>query len=201
MTSAEIVRNIIESKNGIAALSDLISAGVSRDQVYYLLIEGYIQRVSQGYYRLPTNEYFTEKQIIGLTIPDAVISMESALYYYGYCDYTPRVWSVTVPRTASRRIHETASVPLKVYYVKNELYALGKIVEEENGIPFSIYNRERTICDIIKHRNKIDREVYGKALNAYIKDKDRDFNTLSNYAKELRVYKKVTELMEVLMSG
>ena len=40
-----------------------------------------------------------------------------------------------------------------------------------------------------------------KALNAYANDSKKNLQNLSAYAKKLRVYKKVTELMEVLLNG
>ena len=39
--------------------------------------------------------------------------------------------------------------------------------------------------------------LYGKGLNAYVKDDKKNLNNLSAYAKKLRVYKKVMELMEL----
>lgn len=42
---------------------------------------------------------------------------------------------------------------------------------------------------------------FNKALNAYVNDSKKDLRNLSGYAKKLRVHKKVTELMEVLLNG
>lgn len=64
-----------------------------------------------------------------------------------------------------------------------------------------MYDRERTICDCFKYRSRLDNEVFNKALNAYVKDDKKNLNNLSAYAKKLRVYKKVMELMEVLLNG
>lgn len=58
--------------------------------------------------------------------------MESALFRYGYSDFMPRVWSITVPRSASRKLN--TSVPMKVYYVKDDIYELGKTTINENGV-------------------------------------------------------------------
>lgn len=155
--------------------------------------------MSRGYYKIASSSEFTDEQIIASTIPDAVISMESALFHYGYSDFVPRVWSITVPRTASRKLN--TSVPIKIYYVKDEIYNIGKTEIREDKTPYFIYDRERTICDMFKHRGKIDAELFSKAVNAYANDEQKDLRRLSEYAKQLRVYKKVTELMEVLLNG
>jgi hypothetical protein len=44
-------------------------------------------------------------------------------------------------------------------------------------------------------------ELFSKALNAYANDPKKNLSNLSVYAKKLRVYKKVIELMEVLLNG
>jgi len=64
-----------------------------------------------------------------------------------------------------------------------------------------VYDRERTICDCFKYRTRLDTETFNKALNAYANDTNKNLQNLSTYAKKLRVYKKATELMAVLLNG
>lgn len=199
MNYKRIVEKITDSNNGIAKMSMFIAEGIPREKIYELYATGFLERVSQGYYKIASSSEFTDEQIIASTIPFAVISMESALFHYGYSDFVPRVCSITVPRTASRKLN--TSVPIKIYYVKDEIYNIGKTEIRENKAPYFIYDRERTICDMFKHRGKIDTELFSKAVNAYANDDQKDLRRLSEYAKQLRVYKKVIELMEVLLNG
>lgn len=201
MEAKKIVKNVIESKNGIAKVSDMVSAGAARADIKKLYADGYIQRVSQGYYQLSSTSELTDEQIVSSVIPQSIVCMESALFYYGYSDFMPRVKSVAIPRTSSRKAIDALSIPLKVYYVSKEIYELGKTTVTENGTTFAIYDRERTICDIFKHRNKMDSEMFNKALHAYAKDDNKYLGNLSVYAKKMHVYKKVMELMEVLLNG
>ena len=67
------------------------------------------------------------------------------------------------------------------------------------GVKLSVYDRERTICDCFKYRSRLDHEIFSKALNAYVKDEKKNLQNLFIYAKKLRVYKKVNELMSVLL--
>ena len=85
--------------------------------------------------------------------------------------------------------------------VQPEIYELGKTTADFNGIILPIYDRERTICDCFKYRSRLDNEIFNKALNAYANDPQKELRNLSKYAKKLRVHKKVTELMEVLLNG
>lgn len=81
------------------------------------------------------------------------------------------------------------------------LYELGKTTGSFQGVDLPVYDRERTICDCFKYRSRLDNEMFSKALNAYANDTKKNLSNLSAYARKLRVYKKVTELMEVLLNG
>ena len=120
---------------------------------------------------------------------------------HGYSDFAPRKWSIAVPRSMSRTKLNVDVLALQPYYVQAELYDLGKTTDNFNGVVLPVYDRERTICDCFKYRAKLDNEIFNKALNAYANDTEKNLSNLSAYAKKLRVYKKVTELMEVLLNG
>ena len=64
-----------------------------------------------------------------------------------------------------------------------------------------VYDRERTICDCFKYRTKLDNEIFNKAVNAYAVDEIKNLANLSKYAKEMKLYTKVMNVMEVLLNG
>jgi len=77
-----------------------------------------------------------------------------------------------------------------------------KILQREFIVDFCfVCARERTICDCFKNRAQMDSEIFAKAVNAYAADNKKNLSNLSRYAKKIRVYKKVTDLMEVLLNG
>lgn len=76
---------------------------------------------------------------------------------------------------------------------------MGKITDDFNGVALAVYDRERTICDCFKYRTKLDSETFSKAVNAYVTDKN--LANLSKYAKEMKLYEKVMNVMEVLLNG
>ena len=85
----------------------------------------------------------------------------------------------------------------KLYFVQNDKHKIGKSSGDFNGIELPIYDRERTICDCFKYRSKMDSEMFNKAINAYVADDKKNLSNLSKYAEEMRIYKRVNELMEV----
>ena len=194
-------RDVIESKGGIAKSADFVAAGIRADDVVGLCNAGYLDRVRHGYYQMAEQNEATEEQMLATLIPQGIVCVESALFHYGYSDFAPRKWSVAVPRTISRTKLDVGGLPLQPYFVQQDLYELGKTTGDFHGITLSVYDKERTICDCFKYRSRLDTELFSKALNAYANDPQKNLSNLSIYAKKLRVYKKVIELMEVLLNG
>lgn len=194
-------RDVIESKGGIAKSADFVAAGIRAVDVVSLCNAGYLDRIRHGYYQMAEQNEATEEQMLVTLIPQGIVCVESALFYYGYSDFAPRKWSVAVPRTISRTKLDVDALPLQTYFVQQDLYELGKTTGDFHGVTLPVYDRERTICDCFKYRSRLDTELFSKALNAYANDPQKNLSNLSIYAKKLRVYKKVIELMEVLLNG
>ena len=201
MDKKTLSKQVIIEKGGIAKTSDFVAAGIPAVDIVNLCNTGYLERIRHGYYQLADWDTSSEEQLIAALIPKAIICVESALFHYGYSDFAPRKWSIAVPRSMSRTKLDIDALALQTYYVQQEIYELGKTTADFNGIILSIYDRERTICDCFKYRSRLDNEIFNKALNAYVNDPQKDLKNLSGYAKKLRVHKKVTELMEVLLNG
>ncbi|HIS48753.1 MAG TPA: abortive phage infection protein [Candidatus Scybalocola faecigallinarum] len=119
----------------------------------------------------------------------------------GYSDFSPREWSIAVPRTASRAVKNIEEFPMKAYYIQKDFFDIGKSTSNFNGIILPVYDRERTICDCFKYRTKLDNEIFNKAVNAYASDEKKNLANLSKYAKEMKLYTKVMNVMEVLLNG
>lgn len=201
MEIREQARAIIQQHGGVAKSADFVAAGISAVQVVNLCNAGYLERIRHGYYQLTDQEMVSEEQLLKTLFPQAIVCVESALFHYGYSDFAPRKWSIAIPRSMSRTKLGDQILPLQTYFVQQNIYELGRITGAFNGVTMPVYDRERTICDCFKFRSRLDTETFNKALNAYVNDTNKNLKNLSEYAKKLRVYKKVTELMEVLLNG
>ena len=199
MDKKTLSKQVIIEKGGIAKTSDFVAAGIPAVDIVNLCNTGYLERIRHGYYQLADGNTSSEEQLIAALIPKAIICVESALFHYGYSDFAPRKWSIAVPRSMSRTKLDVLA--LQTYYVQPEIYELGRVTDDFYGVKLSVYDRERTICDCFKYRSRLDHEIFSKALNAYAKDEKKNLQNLSIYAKKLRVYKKVNELMSVLLDG
>ena len=196
-----LAKQVIIEKGGVAKSADFVAAGMRAVDVVNMCNAGYLDRIRHGYYQLAEADSSSEEQLLATLIPKGIVCVESALFHYGYSDFAPRKWSIAVPRSMSRTKLDVDALALQTYYVQSEIYELGRITDDFDGVMLSVYDRERTICDCFKYRSRLDNEIFNKALNAYANDTKKNLHNLSVYAKKIRVYKKVTELMEVLLNG
>ncbi|MDY3222044.1 MAG: abortive phage infection protein [Lachnospiraceae bacterium] len=196
-----VTKQVLIEKGGVAKSADFVAAGMRAVDVVNLCNAGYLDRIRHGYYQLAEADTSSEEQLLATLIPKGIVCVESALFHYGYSDFAPRKWSIAIPRSMSRTKLDVDALALQPYYVQSEIYELGRITDDFDGVMLPVYDRERTVCDCFKYRSRLDNEIFNKALNAYANDTQKNLQNLSAYAKKLRVYKKVTELMEVLLNG
>ena len=201
ITKFKLAEDVLKRSSGIAKTSDFMTAGLARPDLCQLTHNGTLERIRHGYYKLAGDTGISEARYISCLLPEGIICMESALFYYGYSDYTPRVWTVAVPRSISLRKLKCDIIPVKAYYIPKEHYGTGRTTGIFDGVKLPLYDRERTICDCFKYRTRLDNEIFNKAVNAYIADDQKNLIRLSRYAKEFGLFQKVTSLMEVLLNA
>ena len=201
MKKNEIAKTVIKKNGGIARTADFLAAGLSKPDISELCNKGSLERIRQGFYQLATDTTITEAKYLSALLPDGIVCMESALFFYGYSDFAPRVWTIAVPRSISLTRLKFDVVPVKAYFVQKDIFEIGKTQGSFDGAVLSIYDRERTICDCFKYRTKLDNETFNKAINAYAADDKKNLSNLSRYAKEFGLYKRVMDLMEVMLNG
>ena len=70
---------------------------------------------------------------------------------------------------------------------------------EEGVCVVTAYDLERTICDVIRSRNKLGTETFLAALKLYAANPKKDLNKLNSYAKKMRVSNALRQYLEVLL--
>ena len=191
------LRSIFDKYGGIMSTAELKEEGFYYKKIQNALEEGEIEQVRRGYYQYLGEHSFSDIPVITRLFPDGVICMESALDFYGYTDRTPSAWHLAVDNKSTRTRFYIDYPIIKPHFIKRERYNVGIEEAEIDGKLVKIYNRERTICDLLLHRNKVDGEVFNTAIQRYIQDSDKVTARLMKYAKQLQVEKKVREVLGV----
>ena len=191
-----IVNNL--SKQDLIRTSELNGLSIYSKEISELVQKGYIERVKQGYYRIVEHtEDHSEAKLISQLYPDGIICMVSALFYYGYSDRTPINWDIAIDRNTSKARFNIDYPYVKPYYIDKAHLEYGVTEGRYEDCVVKIFDRDRLICECIKHENKMDREIYNKAIINYINDSQKNITNLLEYAKKRNVHKKVRERIGV----
>jgi predicted transcriptional regulator of viral defense system len=191
------IEAIFKEHGGIMRTKELCDSGIYYKKLQQLIAEGKVEQIRRGYYQYIDENAFLEVPLIAKLFPDGVVCMESALEYYGYTDRTPSAWNIAVRADSSRMRFKIDYPVVKPHFIEPSRFIIGitHTLIEENDI--KIYDRDRTICDCLLHRNKMDAEVFNSAVRSYLKDSRRNKGHLALYAKKLCVEKKVREVLGI----
>ena len=136
--------------------------------------------------------------LIGMRSDNIVFSHETALNLHGLSNRIPARPSITIPYGGSVP-HSIASA-VNAYRIRPELHDLGRGTEETfMGNEVACYDRERTICDIIRSYSRMDVETYANAIRNYAGSREKNIPQLVSYAQAMGIERKVLKVMEVLV--
>lgn len=197
MNNYDRVLKYAEENNGYITSKAAENLGVNSTFLSNLVNHKKIERVGTGIYKLP--EYPIDNfYILSKSSKNMCYSHATALYLHNMSDRIPLVYDITVPYNYSGNLLNNENVALR--YVNDEVFELGMIdIKTINNLTVKCYDLERTLCDIVKDKKNMDKEIYSKALKEYVKRNDKDILKLIKYAKKLNIEEEVVELMEVLL--
>lgn len=196
MNNTEI-QALFESHGGVMKTSELKESGIQYRAIQKYINEGIIEQIRRGYYQYLDDKAFTDIPTLVALFPEGVLCMESALDYYGYTERTPSAWHIAVDDHTRRNRFKIEYPAVKPHFITRDKYPIGIVEGEISGMKIKVYDRERTICDCLLHKNKMDSEVYNNAIKNYLKDPEKNVARLGEYAPVLHVEKKVREVIGV----
>ena len=193
MDKKEKIKEIVNKNNGILYSKDLEKYDIHRQYLKELEESGYLKKVFRGMY-VKSDKSINEFFVMSQRFQTGIYSHNTALYFYNLTDRTPIKLDMTFPSNV--RIDNEY---ITAHYIKSEKHLLGATkMKLEDNTTIQIYDLERTICDIIRDRNKIDPQIFNTAMKEYSKRKNKNLNLLYKYAKVFRIENKLKQYMEVL---
>ena len=190
MIEKQIIIQEFEKNGGVLKTSELKELGLSSRQIKKLLQEGEISKIKQGYYEL-VDEVNSEEVIIARLFPEAVIFLESALLHYHYTDRIPTAWQIAVDRDSEKSQYNIEYPLVEPYYQEPKFLSIGVTTFEVHSVEVRIFDRDRTMCDIMRYEKKLEKEVFTNAVMRYNKDPQKNIRRLFEYAEMFNITKKV----------
>ena len=192
-----LIMKEIQQNNNTITTSQVVELGFSRTLLSKYVKEGLLERSRQGVYILPDSVH-DDMYTLMLRSKKIIFSHDTALFLNGLSERTPFEHSVTVPSNAV--LSDVLREDCNCYYIKSELFELGMTWRKTTfGNEVRCYDAERTICDMLRSRNRMDEETVISAIKNYAAFKDKDLHRLAAYAEKFRVSKILKQYMEVLL--
>lgn len=190
-------KSIFDSHGGIMKTKEL-----EKENIYYhkrqeLMQKGLIEKVRYGYFRWVDTDDFSDVRTITHLYPDAIFCLETALHYYDYSNRTPRNWHLAVDKNSGKSRFKIDYPFIKPYYYEPSVLNIGVTSCNMDGQIVRIYNKDRLICDCLRYRNKMDREIFNRAIRSYVIDPEKNISSMLEYAQQLRVLKIAKDLIGV----
>ena len=190
------ISNLLNEKNGAIRTADAVNAGISRTTLGQLVKNGKIERIAHGQYIQP-DDMPDDLYLLQQRSKKIVFSHETALFLHDMAERTPIHHALTIP--SDSKLSPSLSDGAKIYYVKPELYDMGICsLPSKMGNEVTAYSIERTICDILRSRNRVDSQTVAAAMKNYAARKGQDWGQLSKYAEIFRITKLLRQYLEVL---
>lgn len=197
MNYLEKLEKLIQKQHGTVLSADLDLYEIPRTYLQIMVAKGKLERVDRGVY-VSTDAIEDELFSMQTKYPKLIYSHETALYLHGLSDRTPFEYSASVP--SGYKVVGSVADRFKIYYIKKELHELGvETIKSSHGNPIRTYDVERTICDLIRSRSRIDVQILNDALKRFVKLKSADHSTLLEYARKLKVETVLKSYLEVLI--
>ena len=197
MNVSDKIIQLAKENNGVVTAAILSDKGILRGNLKKLVDEGKLEKTARGVYILPE---IWEDEFVNLEarFKKGIFSNETALFLWDLTDRTPNKYDMTFPHNYN--LTNVKSEGVNCSRVKQEWYTEGKTqLESPGGNKITVYNMERTLCDILRKRGGINTGIITEAFKRYTARNDKNIPLLSEYAKMFRVEEKVRSYLEVLI--
>ena len=192
----ERIDALVTEQDGLAQTAEIMALGIDYRRILQFVKEGYLIRIKNGYYTTKYYECSEEERIVRL-FPDGILTMETALYYYGYLKNRPYAWQIAISKNTSKSRFKIDYPNVQPYYCEENVLSLGITNIDVAGKQMKIYTKERLICDCLKYQEKMERNDFKQAVLTYIQEEEKDIAALMDFARERKVMKKVQSMIGI----
>lgn len=199
MTRFEMLDDMLRDNGGYIKMSDAAQNGVTRTSFFEYVKARGLHRAAKGLY-ISQDAWPDGMYEIQSRYPSAVFSHETALYLHDMAVREPLQYTITL-RTGAGATRLTKE-NIKVYSVQESLLDIG-LAEGVSpaGHKLRVYNKERTICDILRSRRNIEIQTLNSAIKEYAYAEDSNIPLLMRYAKLFSIEKIASQYMEMFQNG
>ncbi len=179
----------IETFGGIISTADMASEAEYK-RIHRAAQRGELTKLRAGVYASPD-----ALLDIGRIVPGGVVCLYNAWSHYRLTTTVSPSFCVAIER--KRKVVIPPTLPITLYYWKEENLSLGVTETVLSGHTVRITNLERSVCDAVRYRNKIGLDTCAEIVRTYLRKKGRDLSLLTEYSKKMRVWSTLKNYLEI----
>ncbi len=197
MSFQKLLTDIIEENNGYLDVSYAKSKGISSSILTTFKRKNNLIKVAHGLYKTE-DAWDDELYVVGKSNSKIIFSHETALFLNDLMEREPYDISVTV--YVGYNATHLRKQNIRVYQLNKEMHEIGKTVcHTRFNHQVQVYDAERTLCDLVRNKDKVDVQIYSTAWKLYLKRKDRDIPKLMRYSKKFNIEELIRNYLEVIL--
>ena len=180
-------------------MADALRAGIHRNTLRAMLEADTIERVTRGLYRLQDGPPLGSPDLVTVAekVPSGVICLISALAHHEMTTQIPHEIYLAISRNSEPPRLDYP--PLRVFRFSGESFSAGIKRERVDGVDVRIYEREKTLADCFKYRNKLGMDTVLEALRFYKEQRRIKVDALLHYGKICRVASVMRPYLEAIL--
>lgn len=197
MKKTDQLAQLLEKGKGYIKTSEALNLNVSPSYFYDFVADRSLIRVAEGLYK--TEDAWGDVLYeISASNRRICFSHETSLYLNDLMEREPFEITVSAPR--GYNASHLRRRQIRVFQLEKEKYLLGKT---ELFTPFGnkvvAYNKERSICDLLRNKERTDIQIFQFAFKSYFERQDKNIPLLMQYAKHFKLEDTMRKYTEVLL--
>ncbi len=177
---------------------DVLPLGMSFRQLQRLVVDGTVERIGDGVYRLSEVEpdEFETIAMVAAAAPDAIVCLLSALRVHEIGTQSPhQVW-LAIDRKA--RIPRRLPAKVRIVRFSGQMLTYGVVTQSMQGVKVHLTNPARTVVDCFRYRNKIGLDVAMEALRDAVRSRKAMVSDIDRAAEVCRIRTVIGPYLEAL---
>lgn len=130
-------------------------------QIEKAVREGRIFKMAVGVYSDDGTE--SEIEVMQKKYPRAIVSFDSAYFYYDMTDYIPERYTLTIGNHA----HLVRDERIRFFFVPEVVLDVGVTTINYEGAIIKIYDKERLLIDTVRMKGRLPIDQYKEVVNHY----------------------------------
>lgn len=192
----QFIQDFFKANDGIVRTKQLRDGGFTHYQLNQLIQSGRVLKVKQGVYKWINSDQ-TELVEVARTVPEGVFCLYTACQYYQLTTFVASAYHLAIPKKS--KVVLPVYPPIKLYYWETVSYQTGRTDIKPDGVSILMYDLEKTVCDVIRQRNKVGLDLVKEVVTTYLQRTDRNLANLVQYAGELGVKNYVSTYLNLLV--